>query len=146
MKAYIILNKGFEYNDEIYSEPESGGGTPKKVFFSKEEAKKEILRLNIQEMKETDIEQYTYDISDLVNDVDEFTKYVESLNTKYGKSIPKNSWDRPGEYALNNKATDEECIKYMKFVNLSFYELSETEVDQNDLVKTFRESKLNELL
>ena len=48
MKAYIILRKGFEYNDEIYSQPDSGGGTPEKVFFTKEDAKQEILRLNIE--------------------------------------------------------------------------------------------------
>ena len=31
MKAYVILQKGFEYNDEVYTEGE--GGNPKIVCF-----------------------------------------------------------------------------------------------------------------
>lgn len=142
MKAYIILRKRFEYNDEIYSQPDSGGGTPEKVFFTKEDAKQEILRLNIEEMKETDIEHYTYDIGDLVTDLDGFKEYIKSLNEKYGKPTPKNQWDRPDQYRLNSNATYEESSKYMRYVNLSFYELAETEVD----VPSLREAKLNEIL
>jgi hypothetical protein len=146
MKAYVILNKGYEYNDEIYHEPESGGGTPKKIYFTKADAKKEVIRLNIKEMKGTDIQQYAYDLEDIVGDVDGLKLYVDSLNTKYGIPTPKSSWDRPGEYTLNEKADDEESLKYMKFVSLSFYDIVETEVDDADFVKTFRESKLNEIL
>ena len=41
MKAYVILQKGFEYNDEIYSSQDSGCGFPKKIFYTKEGAKEE---------------------------------------------------------------------------------------------------------
>lgn len=146
MKAYVILNKGYEYNDEIYSEPESGGGTPKKIFFTKSDAQKEVLKLNIEEMKETDIESYAYDLSDIVDDIEGLRKFVESLDNKYGKPAPKNTWNRRGDWTLNEKATEEESIKYMRQVNLSFYDIVETEVDENDFIKTFRESKLKEIL
>jgi len=146
MKAYVILNKGYEYNDEIYSEPESGGGTPKKIFFTKSDAQKEVLKLNIEEMKETDIESYAYDLSDIVDDIEGLKKFVESLDNKYGKPAPKNTWNRRGDWTLNEKATEEESIKYMRQVNLSFYDIVETEVDENDFIKTFRESKLKEIL
>ena len=142
MKAYVILKKGFEYNDEINYESDGGGGHPEKVFFKKEDAKKEILRLDIEEMKETDIEHYAYDIGDIVSDVDGFKAYIKSLNEKYGAPVGKNQWDRPDEWRLNSKATDEESIEYMRFVNLSFYDLAETEVD----IPSLREAKIDQIL
>lgn len=146
MKAYVILNKGYEYNDEIYSESESGGGHPKKIFFTKEDAQKEINKLNILEFKQTNIDGYAYDLGDIVDDVDALKTYVDSLNEKYGKPTPASKWDSVDEWRLNEKATDEESVKYMRQVNLSFFEMVETEVDDADFVKTFRESKLKDLL
>ncbi len=105
-----------------------------------------MIKLNIEEMKVTEIEQYTYDISDIVKDVEGLKSLNISLNTKYGKSIPKNRWDVVDEWRLNDKANEEESMKYMKYVNLSFFEIIETEVDDADFIKTFRESKLNELI
>jgi hypothetical protein len=144
MKAFIILNKGFEYNDQIHSD--SGGGTPRKVYFTREEAKKEIDKLNIAEFKSTDIEEYCYDISDIANE-SKLQEIVEKLDAKYGKSYPKSAWDKVGDYRLNENATFEESMEYMKCITrLTFYELVETEVDESDFIKTFRESKLNEIL
>ena len=97
-------------------------------------------------MKETDIESYAYDLSDIVDDIEGLRKFVESLDNKYGKPAPKNTWNRRGDWTLNEKATEEESIKYMRQVNLSFYDIVETEVDENDFIKTFRESKLKEIL
>ena len=39
-KAYVILKKGFEYDDNIYSESE--GGSPSLIVFSEEDAKKKV--------------------------------------------------------------------------------------------------------
>jgi hypothetical protein len=39
-KAYVILKKGFEYDDNIYSETE--GGNPSLIVFSKEDAMKKV--------------------------------------------------------------------------------------------------------
>ena len=49
-KAYVILRKGFEYDDNIYSETE--GGSPSLIVFSKEDAMKKVDELNIKEYKE----------------------------------------------------------------------------------------------
>ena len=40
---YVVMERGFEYNDEYYTEQE--GGTPVKVFTSKEEAEKHRQKL-----------------------------------------------------------------------------------------------------
>jgi hypothetical protein len=44
MKAYVILRKGFEYDDNIYSEFDGGGGTPHTIVFSKEDAIKRVIK------------------------------------------------------------------------------------------------------
>ena len=142
MKAYVILRKGYEYNDEIYSESDSGGGFPKKIFFTKPDAQKEVQKMNIEQFKQENLEGYAYDMEDIVHDVEKLTTLVNTLNTKYG--VRKGHYS--GELGLNESATNEESIEYMNLVNLSFFEIVETEVDENDFIKTFRESKLNDVL
>jgi hypothetical protein len=39
--GYVIVEIGWEYNDEYYYRPDSGGGTPKKFFTDK--AKAEVV-------------------------------------------------------------------------------------------------------
>ena len=46
-KAYVILKKGFEYDDNIYNESE--GGKPNLIVFSEEDAKKKVDELNAKE-------------------------------------------------------------------------------------------------
>ena len=55
MIAYVVLQKGFEYNDEVYSQSESGGGHPHKIFFTEEAARQEVKRMNLKEFKETNV-------------------------------------------------------------------------------------------
>ncbi len=40
MKAYVILSKGYEYNDEVFSEPESGVGHQRKSSSQNQRPKK----------------------------------------------------------------------------------------------------------
>ena len=49
MKAYVILRKGFEYDDNIYHEYEGGGGSPDMIVFSKEDAIRKVEEMNIEE-------------------------------------------------------------------------------------------------
>lgn len=142
MIGYVVLQKGFEYNDEVYSTTESGGGNPHKIFFTKEGAEEEVEKMNIEEFKQTNITHYSYDIEDICDDSDELLQFCNSLNEKYGKIESKNRWDSVDQYRLHNMATAEESKKYIKMVNLTFYEMVDVEVDQQD----FRESKLQQIL
>jgi hypothetical protein len=134
MKSYIILKKGYEYNDEIYSEFDSGAGRPHRVFLNRESANKECQKLDIKEFKETNITEYAYDIEDVLNCTEsELLEYCKSLNDKYGKPESISRWDRPDDYRLNANATEEESIKYANMVGLSFFSVEECEVDIQDL-------------
>jgi hypothetical protein len=139
-KAYVILRKGFEYDDSIYSETE--GGSPNLIVFSKEEAQKKVYELNIKEFKECSISEYSYDMEDILTvEIDEYNKFNESLNQKYGKAESKNKWDST-ENKLHTMANEEECKKYDKMVSMSFYEFVETDID----TESFRNKQLESIL
>lgn len=139
-KAYVILRKGFEYDDNIYNETE--GGSPSLIVFSKEDAMKKVEELNIKEFKECSLHEYSYDLEDSLNvEISEYEEFNESLNTKYGKPESKNRWDS-FENRLHPMANEEETKKYMKMVKLSFYEAVETDID----VRSYREKKITEIL
>ena len=139
-KAYVILRKGFEYDDNIYSESE--GGSPSLIVFSKEDANKKVDELNAKEFKQCSISEYSYDMEDILTvEIDEYDKFNEYLNQKYGKPESKNRWESY-ENRLHPMANEEETEKYIKMVNMSFYEAIETDID----VRSYREKKITEIL
>lgn len=144
MKAYVILQRGFEYDDEIYSNHESGSGFPQTVFFTKPGALEQTRKLNIEEFKTTNISDYCYDIEDICDDVEKLKELVKQFKQKYGECPqPKSVWERkPDEWRLHPDVTDEEAKQYVKLINLEFYEVVETEVDVQDM----RESKIENII
>jgi hypothetical protein len=142
MKSYVILQKGFEYDDSIYSESEGGGGHPKLVTFSKDEVDSKIKELNLIEYKITSIRDYTYEIEDIINvDIEEYLNFNRSLVEKYGPISKKYSWEDT-EYMLHPLATDEECEKYVSMVSIDFYYAVETDID----IQSFRNERINNIL
>jgi archaellin len=140
MKAHVIVKKGYEYDDNIYSESE--GGSPELICFSKEDAYNKVNELNKQEFKTSSLSYYSYDLEDILNvSTDEYEKFNQSLVEKYGKIVKKDSWNDV-ENTLHPMANDEETEKYMKMTSLSFYEVKATDID----VQSFRDYKINEVL
>jgi hypothetical protein len=144
MKAYVILQRGFEYNDEIYSNYESGSGFPKTIFFTKKAALEQVRKLNIAEFKSQNLSDYCYDIEDICDDVEKLEELLKTFKQKYGECPqPKSLWDRkPDEWRLHPDVTDEEAEQYSDLINIQFYEVIETEVDVQDM----RESKIENII
>ena len=139
-KAYVILKKGFEYDDNIYNESE--GGKPNLIVFSKEDADKKVDELNAKEYQQCSLNEYSYDLEDSLSvDLSEYDEFNDSLTTKYGKPELKNKWES-SENRLHPMANEEEIKKYMSMVKLSFYEAVETDID----VRSYREKKITEIL
>jgi hypothetical protein len=139
MKAHVIVKKGYEYDDNIYSESE--GGNPELICFSKEDAEAKVNELNKQEFKTTSLSYYSYDLEDILNvDVEEYEKFNKSLIEKYGP-IKKVGWGDT-ENILHPEANEEETEQYMEMVALSFYEVKPTDVD----VQSFRDYKIDKVL
>jgi spore germination protein YaaH len=142
MKAYVILRKGFEYDDNIYNSYDGGGGTPDTIVFSKEDAIKKVEELNIEEFKTESITNYSYDIEDVLNvDYETYDNFNKKLVEKYGPIPRKDIWSS-NENVLHPNATNEEAIEYDKMINLTFFEYHETNMD----MQSFREQRINETL
>ena len=47
--AFVVVEIGWEYNDEYYYRGECGGGNPRKIFLSKDSADFECEKLNEKE-------------------------------------------------------------------------------------------------
>ena len=134
--AYVVMQKGFEYNDEIYYEIDGGVGHPSKIFFTKEACEEEVERLNIEEIMKKKLSYYFYDIEDICDDPEGLKEYCDSLNKKYGEKVKSRD---DNEYLLHSSATFEEAKKYYDMINISFYESVEVEIDQQDM----REAKIS---
>lgn len=138
--AYVVMQKGFEYNDEIYNEVDGGAGHPSKIFFTKQASDEEVERLNIEEIRKNEISYYFYDIEDICDDPDKLKEFCDSLKSKYGEE--KTKYRDDNEYKLHSSATFEEAKAYYDMINLSFYEVVEVEIDQQDM----RESQISSVL
>ena len=139
-KAYVILKKGFEYDDNIYNEVD--GGKPSLVVFDKEDADQKVYELNIQEYKQLNITDYGYGLDEVLKvDEDVYTDFNKSLVEKYGEIAKQGSWDRT-DYRLHPMANDEESKKYAEMLGISFYEVVETDLD----MKSYRDTKINSIL
>lgn len=131
--GYVITEVGYEYNDEIYYQSESGGGTPVKVYLDKAKAEAEIDRLNLESLVTCEIGQYAYNMSDIVSDMPAFEKILKKYDTE-------GTLDLEDEYELGEwfsaKASgfsESDKKKILKLVNLEFYTLAEVEIDDSKL-------------
>ena len=139
-KAYVIMEKGYEYDDNIYNQTE--GGNPTLICFSREDAEEKVKELNRSEFKKSSISEYAYSIEDVLNvSLEEFDAFQNRMNEKYGKVKAQYSWDSD-EYKLHESANEEEALEYQKMVDFSFYEYKETEID----VQSYREKKINDII
>lgn len=96
---YIVLEKGWEYNDKYYYRTESAGGIPVKVFNNKKDAQKFCNKKNIEEIRQLSDEITNY-FSEDVNFED--YEYLSIINDIFGLeltsfcdfSIPKDATDK----------------------------------------------------
>lgn len=58
MKIYVILEIGWEYNDEYYYRPESGGGKPIEAYFDETLANERCVKKNADAAKTHDSKWY----------------------------------------------------------------------------------------
>jgi hypothetical protein len=68
--VYVLMEEGWDYNDEIFFQSEAGGGTPRNFYESEDAANKECQRRNLKSFKELwengEIQQYCYGITELL--------------------------------------------------------------------------------
>ncbi len=119
LTSYVVFERGYEYNDETYNAPESPGGDPKRVTFSKEDAIKLVKELNRESFRGLYLGQYCYEISEIVDDVETLKQIFKDNKWK---------WDED-EVTIPEKATNEQLDIVVDMINLSFFQYQEVELD-----------------
>lgn len=138
-RAYIVMKKGYEYDDNTYNETE--GRHPQIVCFTKKDAELKVKELDIKEFQSLSVFDYAYENECLNVELSVFDNFNKRLVEKYGRIISKYSWDDT-ENKLHPKANENEINEYCKMVDVSFYEVVEVDVDTS----SYREEKINQIL
>lgn len=129
---YVVLENSFEYNDEIYSPPECGGGKPVKVFTSNEKAQEHCDKLNLEFAREDNhlIFNTSYDFDFFDGDKESMDK-LEAIFQKYGMTIDDlEDYENRDKFMKNirSKMTDEELkifVQNLKDVPYSVYTVTD---------------------
>lgn len=131
--GYVITEIGYEYNDEIYYQGESGGGTPVKVYLDKEKAQAELNRLNLESLVTCEIGEYAYDLEDIIDDMSAFEKIIQKYD-KEGEVSVRDSYELGNWFATHaSNFSNSDKKKLLEIINLEFYTIAEVEIDDSKL-------------
>jgi hypothetical protein len=126
--AYVVMEIGWEYNDEVYSRGNNGdsGGTPKKVFRDKAMAKKRAGDLNIKELTTSSyrgLNSYGYELDDIVK-----RKHQGELATLLERDDLE-GW-MEDECPLPDSMSKELAIKVLACLEVSWFEVVEVDLEE----------------
>lgn len=126
-KGYVILEIGWEYNDETYNSGNYGEKyeAPKEIFLDKDRAEKIINKKNIDAFKNRELgvylgEDIEYYLSKGFSD-DDLYKYIkETFDVELNED-----WFN---FSVPEDATDEQVEGLMKIIKLRFFTLKEVSI------------------
>ena len=118
MKAYVVMEVGWEYNDEVYYTTEDKAGKPSVVYKDKNKAEEVCRKCNIDKLLQEDLIHYCYDIDDVLEPG--FEEYVKEINGEF--------FEDEGVLRLPNTRTPEQEMKLLSLINLRFFTVSEVEI------------------
>lgn len=131
-KVFVLQEVGWEYNDENYYRPETGGGKPLKVYHDKKAAAEAALELtaNNGNFKGDYANPLEYCSYDNVNE-DTINKFNDKLIEIFGAEVEKVSVDEHYSWNVPKKATLDQRKKLValieKLFGLVFYEVVSVE-------------------
>jgi len=130
-KFYVLMEVGFDYNDETYFRYNGGGGHPSRVFTSKKKADEACLAKNIEEFKKVisngDIREYGYGLDEVLSSkvTEEDVMYEEGIfMTLFGKTA-ESWWDSLYDEKVTFKVqpTDAQWKRLIDCFNFQFWEV-----------------------
>lgn len=136
--VYVLMEEGWEYNDETFFHPESGSGTPRKVFATNEAAQKECDARNVESFRDLftsgEANQYFYSFDDVIpynkrKDRDFMVK-LESLCSKiFGTTVSgiNDALEDQESMEINEGATDEDWLAFQAMTTMNFWNVVEVE-------------------
>jgi hypothetical protein len=136
--VYVLMEEGWEYNDETFFHPESGSGTPRKIYATLEAAEKERDQRNIKSIRNLfttgEARQYFYSFDDIVlyevrKTHAEMAK-LEALTVKmFGVTLGEldDKLNERDDIAVNPDVTDGDWLELQSKLTLNFWDVVECE-------------------
>lgn len=122
-KIYIVSEIGFEYDDNNYFLPESGGVNPRKAFASRDKAEAYVDQQNFEKFKILWNECLFYDYQ---------WTYKFDSNLKFEKLCEEFEIDQDIFESYKSEElpelSDKDLLRFFKFFQLKFFEMSEIEI------------------
>jgi hypothetical protein len=136
--VYVLMEEGWEYNDETYFHPDSGSGTPTKVFGTQEAADVECNRRNLESLKkmfaEGDASQYFYNLTNIIiyssrKDSDKVERLEELIQIIFGCDIDQlnDQLDYQRKIEANPDVSDTTWLEFQSMTTLNFWTVVECE-------------------
>ena len=120
-KAWIVMEIGWQYNDEYYYTDDNDSGTPQKVYFDKKKAEEAALDMNIKALKSSGLTGYYESLSGILEiDEADFTKMLEEMDGSvedYNINLP-------------DKLSRENAVKILAAINIRWFEVADVPVVQ----------------
>jgi hypothetical protein len=126
MKAYIVQEVSYEYNDEINCMSE--GGKPEMIFVKKAKAEEHCLMLNIKMFKGLNLREYCYSIDDILKNGVSDEQFIKKFKNIFGRTIDIDLDNDEGQ--IPDDATIEQIKKLLELITLRFYTVEECEIEQ----------------
>ncbi len=139
--VYVLMEEGWDYNDETYFRPEGGGGSPHSFYTVKADADKECDARNIEKFRSLwesgDIREYCYGIEDLLpyqsKKDKEFRKKLDAVcNRLFALSFAEISdyLDEEAEISIVGES-DDDWKELMSYTRMNFWEVVTVERGQS---------------
>jgi hypothetical protein len=128
--GYVIVEVGFEYNDEIYQTLDESGGRAKIFYHHKSRADLACAKLNFEEVTRTmlsgDIGNYGYSLQDIYGykALDYLEDQVEDLNL----DIRAAGWDDDTVPNAFEKLTPDQQVRFVELMQTKFFLVHEVEI------------------
>lgn len=157
--AYVVVEVGYEYNDEIYSQSESGGN-PRGIYLTEEAAKEAAVRRSAEKMKIINPFEYGYGLDEIsslfekemekkMSDILDADIQIGFGNLKIncrgdnhrlyqaiGEDCPcqpsSGRWDPPWPRGATIEQLEQLSVEV--FDQLSFYHVQEVDIEEGELV------------
>ncbi|MGI9472945.1 MAG: hypothetical protein ACR2NZ_15500 [Rubripirellula sp.] len=126
-KAFVVVERGFEYNDEIYDLNDAA--SPRRVFLNKTAALREAEARNVQKLREFNPLAFCYAIEEISShDAAELSGRIsEILGTTFRLPSEDDAWEL--EPIFPHTASDEQLAEIFRlFDRLAFFQVIESNV------------------
>ena len=136
--VYVLMEEGWDYNDEVYFRSDAGGGHPKVFYLSQEEADKECQTRNVASFRELwvsgEIREYCYGIDELLPYDDRKDKSLKKLLNETCEKVFGLDWNEVDDQLSNEdrvpvleSATEADWAQLYDLMNLNFWNVVEVQ-------------------